>query len=132
MDVDELAIALIRFDNGMTLFLEEAWAIHMDKADGDTIFGSKGGIRIEPFGYFSDMFGIEANTTFDLNLAEYHIGQYDPKFVGYRSPQHHWVHGLLGRVPLIPTAEYAANTARISDAIYESSKKGREVKLAAK
>jgi len=129
MDVDELAMAFIRLANGVTLFLEEAWAIHLDKADGDTICGTKGGLRIEPFSYFSDLFGIEANTTFELNLAEYHQGQYDPDFAGFKSAQHNWIYGLLGRVPMIPTAEFAMNAARIFDAIYESAERGEEVKV---
>ena len=129
MDVEELAAAFIRLDNGVTLYLEDAWALHKDKSDGDTIMGSKGGLRIDPFGYFSDLFGMEANVTFELKTAEYHQNQYDPDRVGYKTPLYNWVYGLLGRVPTIPTGEYALNTVRISDAVYESARRGEEVKV---
>jgi predicted dehydrogenase len=45
----------------------------------------------------------------------------------YDSGQHHWIAALVGRVPLLPTAELALNTMLISEGIYLSEQLGREV-----
>jgi len=130
IDVEEMAVGLIRFDTGLVLFVEDAWSAHMNESGGDVILGSKGGLKVDPLSFHSDMFGIESNTTFDTRLAEYHQNQYDENRAGYASPHHHWVYSLLGKLPKIPTGEIALNTVRISDAIYESAARGEEVKLA--
>jgi len=128
IDVEEMAVAFVRLENGITLNVEYAWAAHLDKAGGDVVLGSKGGIRLDPFAFYTDLFGMEADATFDLRLAEYHQNQYDPNLKGYASPVQHWVYGLLGRVPLIPTAEYALSTSLVSEMIYQSAAKGEEVR----
>ena len=40
----ELGIGFVRFENNVTMFVEESWAINMDKGEGDCIMGTKGGL----------------------------------------------------------------------------------------
>ena len=45
----------------------------------------------------------------------------------YDSSQQHWVHALLGKCPLLPTAKIALETQRVQEGIYFSERLGREV-----
>ena len=126
-DVEEFAVALVRYDSGVTLFIEEAWAIHMDSSTGARVMGDKGGVCVEPFGYFTTMSDLEVNAHMDVGGYESRWHRCDPDAVGFDSPQHNWTYGLLGRVPMIDTASVALTTAQITEGIYKSSQLGREV-----
>ena len=50
-DVEDLASALIKMDNGATLLLEVSWAANIcdeDAKPGITIMGSEGGAKLDP------------------------------------------------------------------------------------
>jgi predicted dehydrogenase len=125
--VEELGLGFVRMAGGMTLDIVEAWAVHMDKFDGSMIFGSEGGIRLDPFGYFRTIEDIDFDLT--TNLERFQWRQHMVHEVGdvYDSPQHHWIAALQGRVDLIPMNEIALNTMLISEGIYLSDKLEREV-----
>lgn len=126
-NVEELGMGLVRLAGGVTYFIEEAWAIHADQSDGDRVFGSKAGLRVDPFGYFSTLSDMEMNATFDVKQADWRWHQCNPMEAGYDHSQRHWVWAQLGRVPLINTAGIALKTALITEGIYLSSHLGREV-----
>lgn len=126
-DVEELGIGLVRYENGITLFLEEAWAIHMDAACGARVMGARGGVCVEPFGYFTTMSDMEMNATVDIGSFERRWHSCDPTAAGFDSPQHNWVYGLLGKIEMIDTAAIALKTAQITEGIYKSAKLGKEV-----
>lgn len=126
-DVEELGMALIRLAGGITFFMEEAWAIHSDPPDGDHLYGSKGGIRLEPLSYFTTFSDIEMDSTLDAKGADWRWHACDPNTAGYDQSQRHWVWALLGRVPLLDTAHIALNTALITEGVYLSASRKREV-----
>ena len=126
-DVEELGIGFVRFENDITLFVEEAWAIHMDAGTGARVMGAKGGVRLDPFGYFTTMSDLEINATVDAAGHDSRWHRCDPDAVGFDSPQHNWIYGLLGRVPMIDTASVALKTAQVTEGMYKSAKLGREV-----
>ena len=126
-DVEELGVGLVRYDGGITLAMEEAWAIHMDASTGARVMGAKGGVRLDPFGYFTTMSDMEVNTSVDVGSFEKRWHSCDPAAVGFDSAQHNWIHGLLGKVEMIDTAAIALKTAQITEGIYKSAKLGREV-----
>jgi hypothetical protein len=68
-----------------------------------------------------------ASTSFDLKGSDTRWHACDQQSVWYDSSQEHWIGALLRRVPLLPTAQYALNTAIISEGIYLSSREGREL-----
>ncbi len=129
-DVEELGMGLVRLAGGITYFIEEAWAIHADSSDGDRVFGSKAGLRVEPFGYFTTLADMEMNATFDVKGADWRWHQCNPLEAGFDHSQRHWVWAQLGRVPLLDTAGLALKTALITEGIYLSSYLGREVTVA--
>lgn len=126
-DVEELGMAFVRLAGGITYFMEEAWAIHSDQPGGDHIFGSKGGVRLEPFTYFGTLADMEMDAAFDLKRADWRWHQCDPTVPGHDSPQRHWIWAQLGRVPLLDTAGIALKTALITEGVYLSAYRGREV-----
>ena len=129
-DVEELGVGLIRLAGGITFFLEESWAIHTGGTDGSKILGAKGGINLQPFGFFRTLCDMEMNASFDLNDADLRWHRCAPQTRAYDSAQHHWVHALLGRVELIDTAGIALNTMKISEGIFLSAGKKGEVTAA--
>jgi len=127
-DVEEMAVGFVRFRNGVTLFFEESWAVHMDAGTGDQIMGSQGGLRLEPFTFFSNVHGLDGDTTFDLNGFEYRQNAYDPNWAGYSSSQQHWVWAVLGRVPQIRTDLIGVKVCEITEMMYKSAQQHREVR----
>jgi len=125
--VEEFGMGLVRLAGGLTYFIEEAWAIQADHSDGDRVFGSKAGLRVEPFGYFTTLSDMEMDATFDVKQADWRWHQCNPLEAGFDESQRHWVWAQLGRVPLIDTAGLALKTALITEGIYLSSHLGREV-----
>ena len=126
-DVEELGMGLARLAGGITYFIEEAWAIHADQPDGDHIFGSAAGLRVEPLGYFTTLSDLEMDATFDLEQGDWRWHQCIPNTAGYDNSQRHWIWAQLGRVPLLDTAGLALKTAQITEGIYLSAHLGREV-----
>ncbi len=126
-DVEELGLGFVRFDNGATLDIIEAWAIHLDGFEGSSIVGDKAGIRLQPFGFFRNIKDLAMNATVDMGQANYRWHNVHENGDAYDSPQHHWVAALKGRVELLPTAELALNTMLIQESIYLSQKLDREV-----
>ncbi len=138
-DVEELGMGLVRLEGGITYFIEEAWAIHSDPPDGDHIFGSKAGLRLDPLSFFTTLSDMEMDATFDIQTANWRWHQCDPNLIGWRlhrdnphadafyHSQRHWMWAQLGRVPLLDTAGVALRTAEITEGIYLSNHLGREV-----
>jgi predicted dehydrogenase len=126
-NVEELGLGFVRLQDGITLDIIEAWAILLDNLEGSSVVGSKGGVRLEPFGFFQSAGDLDLNCTADLERFTFRV--HNVRGVGdeYDSAQHHWIAALQGRVELLPTAELALNTMLISEGIYLSEKMGREV-----
>jgi len=127
-NVEELGIGLVKFEKNIVMEIVEAWAIHLDSFESSYIVGNKGGIRLNPLKYFTNIEGdIPMDATFNLDIADYRWHNVYEYGDVYDSPQHHWIASLQGRVELLPTAEIALNTMLISEGIYLSDKLGREV-----
>jgi predicted dehydrogenase len=126
-DVEELAAGFVRFANDVTMDLIEAWAIHMNEFEGSYVVGTRGGVRLEPFGFFKSAGHLDLNSTANLERANYRWSNVVGDHAHYSGPQHHWVAALQGKVPLLPTAELALYTMLISEAVYLSGARGAEV-----
>jgi len=126
-DVEDLASAFLRLDDGGTLLLESSWAAHRTDGDefGVTLFGTEGGadlrvVDMEPVGtlkVFTDEHGVAAETTFSPPPGRGHTAV---------------VERFLERVRDGGDADgrTAAELARIVDACYRSAQERREVTFA--
>ena len=126
-NVEELALGFVTFAGGVTMDIIEAWAVHLDAFDGSCVIGSEGGIRLSPFGYFTNVSDLVMEGNFNLDADEGRRHSIDPIYSAYDSSQQHWIAALQGTVPLLPTASIALQTMLIQEGIYMSSHEGREI-----
>ena len=125
--VEEMGLGWVRMEGGISFDIEETWAVHHDGQEASKILGSQGGLRLSPLTYFASLSDMPLSATFDVKGADSRWHACDPETVWYDSSQKHWAGALLGRVPLLPTAEYGLNAALISEGIYLSSRAGKEL-----
>ena len=128
-DVEELGTGFVRFKGNITMLVEEAWAAHIDSGEGDRIMGSRGGIRLEPFTFYTDMYGMDADTSFDIDAYERRMQSLGYVIEGYESSQKHFVWGVLNRIEMIDTGAIGLTVARITEAMYQSSEERKEIDL---
>ena len=128
-DVEELGTGFVRFKGGITMFVEEAWAANMGSGNGDHIMGSKGGIKLSPFTFYTDLYDMDADVTFDIDAYERRLRSLGQMEDGYESSQQHVVWGLLGRVEMIDTGAIGLTVARITEAMYRSAEQRKEIDL---
>ena len=128
-DVEELGTGFVRFKGNITMLVEEAWAAHIDSGEGDRIMGSRGGIRLEPFTFYTDMYGMDADTSFDIDAYEKRMQSLGYTIEGYEGSQKHFVWGVLNRIEMIDTGAIGLTVARITEAMYQSSEERKEIDL---
>lgn len=120
-DVEDLASAMITFENGMSLHVEASWASHIEHREQmeTTLLGTRAGLRQRNIGggydfdahIFSREFGSELNT----------------EIVGGASPgssMGHLIDCLVEDKPNTATAAEGLIIMEILDAIYESAAQG--------
>ena len=125
MDVDDFSVAFLRFDDGSTLEMEISWASHHDTDENRLLqlYGTEGGARRYLVGY--------EGGPHDLTIYRRRHGAMTEEIV--HSPakvtnvQADFVDAILNDREPIATAQHGLITMMILDALYESSKTGREV-----
>lgn len=65
-DVEEHSSLMVRFEDGPVATVETAWAANMDKGDGIILFGTKGGLRLDPFTFYCEQEEKQVAITIDL------------------------------------------------------------------
>lgn len=123
-DVEDLASAMIRFDNGAVLSVEAAFSLNIKNDTGTVeLFGTKGGAKLSPeLEIYNDMNGYLTNISFDADTSM----DFNQIFV---NEINHFVDCINGRTECIAPAEDGVTLMAILDAIYESAKTGHEVIL---
>ncbi|CDN42398.1 hypothetical protein BN871_BF_00480 [Paenibacillus sp. P22] len=122
-DVEDMANALIRFENGASLLVDVSFSLHTVKDEGIVkLFGTKGGFEIDP----EVVMVTEKN---DIILNTY--PQTDSKGMqmnrAFQSEIDHFVDcAANGKQPISPV-EDGVEIMKILGAIYESAAQGREV-----
>jgi predicted dehydrogenase len=122
-DVDDGATALLRFADGATLTLDVSWAIHQKEPDRMNVLvrGSDAGAGCYPGERYR--FGSEKGVYETTTLAE------TPLQYPHANRFHNFIGAVLGSESLCVTPGQAIVVQRVLDAIYESSRLGREVML---
>jgi len=126
-DVEELAVGFIRFSGDRSMELIESWAANLDTFEGSFLLGDKGGVRLDPFGFFTNVGHVELKSTAELGTSRFRWNNVVGDGHAYGSSQGHWIAALQGEVSLYPSAEIALNTMLVSEGIYLSQALGREV-----
>ncbi|MBQ3140720.1 MAG: Gfo/Idh/MocA family oxidoreductase, partial [Clostridia bacterium] len=121
-DVEDLATALIRFDNGATIAIEASFALNLKKDVGDIqLFGTKAGCKIDPeVEFFTEENGYLANLTLNRSSALSFDGLFQNEI-------DHFVDCVVNGIPCRAPAEDGVTLMKILDAVYESARTGHEV-----
>ncbi len=126
-NVEELGCGFATFKNGLTMDILEAWAIYSSSFPPSMIAGSKGGVTLVPFKFYTAMNDIQVDLSADLGNMNYLNHTVYSENSMYDDSQKLWINALLGRAQLYPTAKIALDTQLIQEGIYISTKLGREV-----
>lgn len=125
-DVEDLASALIRFDNGSSLMIEVSWALNFEEREKVflELSGTKGGLSNVTFDYKDTTTCIfrEENGAMVKSVPL----TYPPTF---ENAQEHFINCILEDRQPGPGVDDGVETMRILDAIYDSARIGREVEL---
>ncbi|WP_314067613.1 Gfo/Idh/MocA family oxidoreductase [uncultured Vagococcus sp.] len=121
-DVEDLASAMIRFDNGSVVSIEASFSLNLKEDQGKIeLFGTKGGASLNPQlelytdinGYMTDV-QLKTQTALDMNGLFY-------------NEVDHFVDCILNNTKCLTPATDGVTIMRILDAIYESAETGHEV-----
>jgi len=123
--VEDMANALIRFENGASILVEVSYALHA-KSDESAVrlYGTKGGFEIDPeLTIVSERHDTIMNVTPQVDSLKFNFQQ------AFQSEIDSFVDSAIsGTEPLSPV-EDGLNMMRILRAIYESAEQGKEIQL---
>ncbi|SDD63100.1 Predicted dehydrogenase [Paenibacillus sp. UNCCL117] len=123
--VEDLANALIRFENGASLFVDVSFTLHQkNTVSSVNIYGDKGGAEIEPdFVIATEKHNTILNIQPQIDYPGFHFEE------GFQNEINHFVNCCLGRAELISPVEDGLEITKILCGIYESSVKGEEIQF---
>lgn len=124
-NVEDFANAIIKFDNGASLFFETSWTMNLKK--GITymdFFGDRGGAKLDPElelysenrNYMVDWKPVLDNYSFNVKSA-------------FNNEIDHFVDCTLNKNTCICPPEDGVRIMKILDAVYESSRTGEMIKI---
>jgi predicted dehydrogenase len=127
-EVEDLATAFIRLENGGTLLLETSWATHSAAADdfGVTLYGTEGGVELFVHNYGYDN---TVRAFADINGEPVDISPRLPKGKGHLHVIERFVNSVLDGAPVSPNVYEGKNRVDLITACYASAKAGREVEV---
>lgn len=119
-NVEDLAIGLVRFDNGAVMCIEASFAAHIkDDIFNLQMMGDKGGCVLHPPTIFTDQNGTMVNE----ELA--YVGQWD----SMDRKIDDWIAHIRGERKTQCPGEAGLNVQKILDGLYASAEAGREVPI---
>jgi predicted dehydrogenase len=123
-DVEDLASALIRFENGAVLSVEASFSLNTEKDTGTVeLFGTKAGAKLSP-----ELVLYTENNGHLTNLGFYESTALS--FDGlFQNEIDHFVDCARNDTACLAPAQDGVELMRILDAVYESARTGHEVLL---
>jgi predicted dehydrogenase len=129
-DVEDLAVAMITFENGATLELEASWAANVQEREWmeTRLFGTKGGLvqrnLNETYEFEAEIYLERDGAQFDMKLHT------SPRRAPNMNAMYHFVDSIVNDTPHIATGEEGLLVMEILDAIYKSAEEGQPVRIA--
>ncbi|MDX9975798.1 MAG: Gfo/Idh/MocA family oxidoreductase, partial [FCB group bacterium] len=119
-DVEDYCTAFVRFEKDITMQVEVSWAANIpEETWGVSVLGDKAGINTHPLGVYGYDNGALVNKVFD----------WIPNQEGHRMEIRHFTECLEQNLPVRVKPEESLRIMQIIDAIYESSRKNKEIVL---
>ena len=123
-NVEDLATALIRYDNGAVLSVEASFSLNLKQDEGKLeFFGTKGGAKLDPE---LELYGEMNGYMTDMTLAAKTALSFDGLF---ENEINHFIDCIENGTKCIAPAEDGVTLMKILDAIYESAATGHEVMI---
>jgi predicted dehydrogenase len=123
--VEDLANALIRFENGASLLVDVSFSLHAKQDEGSVkLFGDKGGFEVDPAVVIvTEKHDTILNIQPQTDSAGFHFES------AFQNEVNHFIECVQqGKQPLSPV-EDGVEMMRILCGIYESAAKGEEIRL---
>lgn len=122
-DVEDMAVAMIAFENGMTLTLDASWASHIEEENVFLhLYGQEGGASLdlqqERFTLYQDWNGTPATTNIQPVRTKERVRLF-----------HNFIDSLEGKAAPLCTPDQALYINRLIEAIYASARAGEAIKL---
>ena len=118
-DVEDLAAALIRFEDGASVFLEVSWAAHVGSGKFySTLMGDKAGADLDPLTIYTDELGRQV----DKKLTA-------PNVDGYEAEHKHYLDAILNDKAPMPNLDEAIAVQAVLDAVRKSAETGVSEKV---
>ena len=126
-DVEDLAVGLIKFDNGATLEVEASWAANIKEQElmETRLLGTKGGLVQRNL---NETYEFEAELYVERNGAHYDMALHAPPRRRLNA-MNHFVESIVRNTPHIATGEEGLLVMEILDAIYQSAEEKRPVQI---
>ncbi len=124
-DVEDLANAMVRFENGASLLVDVSYSLHV-KSDELTVevFGDKGGAELEPeLSIVTEKLDTVLNITPQISSPTFDIVD------GFDTEIDNFVAAALGETEVVAPAWHGSEIQRILDGIYASAAQGREIRF---
>ncbi|NQX11731.1 Gfo/Idh/MocA family oxidoreductase [Microbacteriaceae bacterium VKM Ac-2855] len=120
--VEDLAGALVRFENGAVLTFDTSYSVHGRDEVGVKIFGTAGGAELEPeLRVFTEVHDTIVELAPQIDSLTFEME------AGFQNEIDGFVDAALGRRESLAPATHGLELTRILAAIYESAATGREV-----
>ena len=122
-DVEDLAVAMIKFENGCVLNLEASFNLNSKVRENRVeLFGDKAGLSIDPFELYTVVNGHIADIAV-LDRPNFDFRR------DFRREVKSFVDSVEGTAKCIAPAEAGVELMRILDGVYESARTGKAVEL---
>jgi len=137
-EVEDSAFGFVKMEDGSTIFLESAWALNVkdSREAATTLCGTKAGAEMIG-GMSQEGYDLIFNQTTGGVLTEEHIS--DAGAIAFfegstgGSPEvkecEQWLNAILNDTEPLVKPEQAFTVTQILDAIYQSAREGKEIKL---
>ncbi len=123
-EVEDSAIALLAMEDDITLSMEVSWTLLFDKDfTFFNIFGDNGSALLNPLKIYKRMQGEIVNVTPRVDAAKHAFK------VSYQLQTEHFIESIRKDRDPIFRVEEGLEIARIIDAIYQSARKKKEIKI---
>ncbi|MGP4039294.1 Gfo/Idh/MocA family protein [Gracilibacillus sp. D59] len=121
--VEDLANAIIRFENGASLMVDVSFSLHAKKEEIHvSLHGDKGGAEIEPqLEIFTEKNNIMLNSTPQIDHLTFDFAQ------GFQNEIDHFINCVKGEEETIAPVEDGVEMMKILTGVYKSSEEKTEV-----
>ena len=121
--VEDLANALIRFENGASLFVDVSYSLHLKQDEGTVkLFGEKGGAEVDPkLSIVTEKHDMIVNLEPQIDSLSFDFNQ------AFQNEINHFISCVNGETETICPVQDGVELMKILCGIYESSEKGTEI-----